>query len=65
MAFFHLLLTLTGDIELNPGPMIKTNRRTAKSRFIYDLNTDASIAHSDPKELATKYHECPDCSKVA
>ena len=47
---------LSGDIELNPGPMIKTNRRTAESRFISDLNTDASIAHSDPKELATKYH---------
>ena len=46
---------LSGDIELNPGPMIKINRRTAKSRFISDLNTDASIAHSDPKELATQY----------
>ena len=56
MAFFHLLLMLSGDIEMNPGPMVKANRRTAKSKFISDLNTDESIAHSDPKELATKYH---------
>ena len=41
--------------EVNPGPKTKTNRRTAKSRFLFDLNTDASLAHSDPKELATKY----------
>ena len=56
MALFHLLLMLSGDIEVNPGPKSKTNKRTAKSRFISDLNTDVSLAHSDPKELATKYH---------
>ena len=56
MALFHLLLTLSGDIEVNPGPKSKTNKHTAKSRFISDLNTDVSLAHSDPKELATKYH---------
>ena len=56
IALFHLLLMLSGDIEVNPGPKIKTNWRTAKSRFLSDLNTDASLAHSDPKELATKYH---------
>ena len=48
MALFHLLLMLSGDIEVNPGPKTKTNRRMAKSRFISDLNTDASLAHSDP-----------------
>ena len=47
---------LSGDIKVNPGPKTNTNRRTAKSRFLFDLNTDASLAHSDPKELATKYH---------
>ena len=48
---------LSGDnIEVNTGPWTKTNWRTAKSRFLYDLNTDASLAHSDPKELATNYH---------
>ena len=56
MALFHLLLMLSGDIEINPGPKSKTNRHKAKSRFLSDLNTDASLAHSDPKELATKYH---------
>ena len=56
MVLFHLLLMLSGDIEVNPGPKSKTNKRTAKSRFISDLNTDISLAHSDPKELATKYH---------
>ena len=53
---FHLLLMLSGDIEVNPGPKSKTNQHTAKSGFISDLNADASLAHSDPKELATKYH---------
>jgi hypothetical protein len=52
MALFHLLLMLSGDIEVNPGP--KTNRRTAKSRFVFDLNTDASLAHSDPKRIGYK-----------
>ena len=47
---------LSGYIEVNPGPKTKSNRRTAQSRFIFDLNTNASLAHSDPKELATKYH---------
>ena len=56
MALCHLLLMLSGDIEVNPGPKIKTNWSTAKSRFISDINTDASLAHSDPKELAIKYH---------
>ena len=56
IALFHLLLMLSGDIEVNPGPKINSNRRTAKSRFISDLNTNASLAHSDPKEIATKYH---------
>ena len=56
MDLLHLLLMLSGDIEVNPGPKSKTNRCTAKSRFISDSNTDASLAHSDPKELATKYH---------
>ena len=55
-ALFHLLLMLSGDIEVNPGLKSKTYRRTAKSRFMSDLNTDTSLAHSDPKELATKYH---------
>ena len=55
---------LSDDIEVNPGPKIKTNRRTAK-RFISDLNTDANLAHSDPKQLAIKYHMCSDCSKEA
>ena len=55
MALFHLLLMLSGDIEVNPGPKSKTNQRTAKSRFMSDLNADASLVHSDPKELATKY----------
>ena len=40
---------LSGDIEANPVP--KT-QHTAKSRF----KSDASTAHSDPKQLATKYH---------
>ena len=53
IALFHLLLMLSGDIEVNPGPKTNSNRRTAKSRFISDLN---SLAHSDPKEIATKYH---------
>ena len=44
---------LSGYIEGNPGPKTKSNRRTAKSRFVSDVNTDASLAHSDPKELAT------------
>ena len=56
MALFHLLLMLSGDIEVNPGPKTKTSQRTAKSRFMSDFNTDASIAHSDPKQLAMKYH---------
>ena len=56
MALFYLLLMLSGDIEVNPGPKSKINQRTAKSRFISDLNTDASLTHSDPKELATKCH---------
>ena len=56
MALLHLLLMLSGDIEVNPGPKSKTNRHTAKSRFMSDLNTDTSLAHSDPKELATEYH---------
>ena len=56
MALFHLLLMLSGDIEVNPAPKTETNRRTAKGTFISDLNADASLAHSDPKELATKYH---------
>ena len=56
MALFHLMLMLSGDIKVNPGPKSKTNRRMAKNRFISDLNTDTSLAHSDPKELATKYH---------
>ena len=57
---------LSGDIEVNPGLKTNTNRRTAKSRFLFDLNTDASLAHSDPKELATKIPcECSNCSKVA
>ena len=47
---------LSGDIEVNPGPKTNSNRRTAKGRFISDLNADASLAHSDPKEIATKYH---------
>ena len=54
-----------GDIEVSPGPKTKINRRTAKSRFISDLNTDASLAHSDPKELTTKSHVSSHCSKVA
>ena len=65
MALFHLLLMRSGDTEVNPGPKTKTNWHTAKGRFISDLNADASLAHSDPKELATKYHECSNCSKVA
>ena len=65
LSLFHLLLMLSGDIEVNPGPKSKTNQRTAKSRFMSDLNTDASLAHSDPKELATKYRECSNSSKVA
>ena len=56
IALLHLLLMLSGDIEVNPGPKTNSNRRTAKSRFISDLNTNASLAHSDPKEIATKYH---------
>ena len=59
-----LLLMLSGDIEVNPGPKTKTNGRTAQNGFISDLNTDASLAHSDPKELATKYHVIVHCSKV-
>ena len=55
MALFHLLLMRSGDIEVNPSPKIKTKQGTAKSRFISDLNTDANLAHTDPKELATKY----------
>ena len=51
---------LSGDMEVNPGPKTKINRHTAygtaKSRFIFDINTDVSLAYSDPKELATKYH---------
>ena len=45
---------IQSHIEVNPGPKTMTNRRTAKSRFLFDLNTDASLAHSDPN-LATKY----------
>ena len=57
---------LSGDIEVNPGHKSKTNQRTAKSIFISDFNADASLAHSDPKELAAKYVcECSNCSKVA
>ena len=56
IALFHLLLMLSGDTEVNPGPKTMTNWCTAKSRFTFDLNTDASLAHSDPKELGTKYH---------
>ena len=53
MAHFSLLLMLSGDIEVNPGPKTKTSQRTAKSKFKSDFNTDASIA---PKQLAMKYH---------
>ena len=55
MAFFHLLLILSGDIELNPGPRTNKSQGTAKSRFISDLNMDTSLAYSDPKQLASKY----------
>ena len=47
---------LSGDREVNPGPKTKTSQRMAKSGFKSDFNNDASIAHSDPKQLATKYH---------
>ena len=49
-ALFHLLLMLSGDIEEIPGPKTKTNRHTAKGRFLSDLNANASLNHSDPKE---------------
>ena len=56
MALFYLPLVLSGDnIEVNPGTKSKTNWRTAKSRFISNLDTDTSLAQSDHKELATKY----------
>ena len=60
-----LMLMLSGDTEVNPVLRSRQTGVTAKSRFSSDLNTDANLVHSDPKELAIKYHVCLDCSKVA
>ena len=57
MAYFHILLMLSGDIELNPGPKISKShgQHGAKGRFMSDFKTDASLAHFDPNQLAARY----------
>ena len=52
MAYFHMLLMLSGDIELNPCPKISKShgQHGPKGRFMSDFKTDASLAHSDPNQ---------------